>query len=66
MKVSLNRLQVEEALDRRGTDLSTFIEAGKKQGKSVNEIAGDLQSVTGVPLTSRTLYRWMKKEEAAA
>lgn len=66
MKVSLNRLQVDEALDARGTDLATFVESGRKQGKSIREIAQDLQDTTGVPLTYRTLYRWIDREEVAS
>lgn len=58
MKVSLNRQQVDQALAARGTDLATFIEAGKRQGKSIEEIAKDLQDITRVPFTVRTLYRW--------
>ena len=66
MKVSLNRLQVDEALEERGTDLATFIESGRKQGKSVREIAQDLRQMTGVPLSVRTLYRWISDLEAVA
>jgi hypothetical protein len=66
MKVSLNRLQVDEALADRGTNLATFVEAGRSQGKSIREIAADLENVTGVPLTSRTLYRWVDRLEVSA
>lgn len=66
MKVSLNRQQVEQALESRGTDLATFIDAGRRQGKTMHEIANDLHAVTGVPFTSRTLYRWAEKLEVAS
>jgi len=66
MKVSLNRQQVDHALASRGTDLATYIEAGKRQGKSIDEIAEDLRNVTRVPFTSRTLYRWANKLEKAS
>lgn len=66
MKVSLNRLQVDEALADRGTDLATFVESGRRQGKNVREIAEDLQDTTGVPLTYRTLYRWIDQLEEVA
>lgn len=63
MKLSLNREMVEQALNRRGTTLPSFIEAGRGQGKHLNEIAADLQNVTGVPFTTRTFYRWVDSLE---
>ena len=63
MKVSLNRQQVDQALAGRGTDLVTFVEAGRRQGKSLEEIAKDLQDMTRVPFTVRTLYRWVDSFE---
>jgi hypothetical protein len=65
MKVSLNRQQVDQALANRGTSLPTYIEAGRAQGKSIEEIAKDLQDITRVPFTVRTLYRWVNKLEKA-
>jgi transposase len=66
MKVSLNRQQIDEALAQRNTDLERFVEAGRNQGKNIREIAGDLEATTGVPVTYRTLYRWLEKLEATA
>jgi hypothetical protein len=66
MRISLNRLQVDEALEARETDLATFVETGKRQGKNIEEIAADLQSLTGVPFTSRTLYRWVEDLKVAS
>lgn len=66
MKVSLNRQQVDEALETLGTDLATFIHGGQQQGKSIEQLAHDLQQVTGVPFTVRTLYRWVDKLEEAS
>ena len=63
MKLSLNREMVEQALSKRGTNLSSFVEAGRSQGKHLNEIAADLQNVTGVPFTTRTFYRWVDSLE---
>ncbi len=63
MKLSLNREMVEQALNRRGTTLPSFIEAGRGQGKHLNEIAADLQNVTGVPFSVRTFYRWVDSLE---
>lgn len=60
MKTSLSshRLQVDQALARRGTDLPSFIKAGQQQGKSMEEIWMDLRHTTGVSFAVRTLYRW--------
>jgi hypothetical protein len=58
MKVSLNRTQVEDALAKRDTDLLSFVEAGQRQGKSMEEIWMDLRHISGVPFSVRTLYRW--------
>ena len=63
---SLNRLQVEESLAKRDTNLGSFIEAGQKQGKSMEEIWMDLRHITGVPFSVRTLYRWHEQLERAA
>lgn len=66
MKVSLNRQQVDQALAARSTDLATFIQAGRQQGKSIEELADDLRHVTRVPFTVRTLYRWVDTLEAVS
>lgn len=62
---SLNRVLVDKALAKRDTDLLTFVEAGKTQGKSIEEVWMDLRQVSGVPFSVRTLYRWLDKEERA-
>lgn len=58
---SVPRFLVDQALNSKGTTLADFVDGGRKQGKTLEEIHGDLVSVTGVPLTLRTLYRWMEK-----
>ena len=63
---SLHRIQVDEALHRRDTTLADFIEAGQKQGKSMEEIWMDLRHISGVPFSVRTLYRWHEQLEKAA
>jgi len=63
MKLSLNREMVDQALERRGTNFASFVEAGRMQGKYLNEIAADLQSLTGVPFSERTFYRWVDRLE---
>lgn len=66
MRFSLNRVQVEEALNQRGTSLAAFVEAGQQQGKSFEEIWLDLRNTTGVPFSVRTLYRWIAGLEVSA
>lgn len=51
---------IDKALATRGTDLETFVTVRKAEGKSVTDIADDLNLVTGIPITSRTLYRWLE------
>lgn len=63
MKVSLNRQQVEAALESRGTNLPTFVEAGRNQGKTIEEVWMDLRTLTGVPFSVRTFYRWVDSLE---
>jgi hypothetical protein len=65
MKVSLNRQQVDQALAARGTDLPTYLDLGRRRGQSIEDIAAELRIVTGVPFTSRTLYRWADKLEVS-
>lgn len=66
MRVSLNRQQVEAELHRRNTDLKAFINAGLGQGKSMEEIWMDLRTLTGVPFSVRSLYRWADTLEVAS
>lgn len=66
MKVSLNRQQVESALEERNTTLPAFIEERREQGKSYEEIAFDLRITTGVPFSNMSLYRWAKRLERVA
>lgn len=63
---SLNRTLVDKALTERGTDLETFIEAGRTQGKTLEEIWMDLRQLSGVPFAVRTFYRWAEKLEKAS
>lgn len=63
---SLNRTLVTDALDKRDTTLADFVEAGQRQGKSMEEIWMDLRQLTGVPFSVRTLYRWVGNLEEAS
>lgn len=57
---------VDKALNSRDTDLATFVEKGQVDGKSIKQITEDLNLVTGIPITWRTLYRWIEKMEERA
>jgi len=63
---SLHRILVDEALARLDTDLLAFVDNGRAEGKSVEEVWMDLRQVSGVPFSVRTLYRWLDKAERAA
>lgn len=63
---SVPRLLVEQALAKRGTDLAAYIEGGRKQGKTIEQIYPDLRETTGVEFNLRTLYRWAERLERAS
>lgn len=60
----LSRQAVDEALARRNTNFAAFVEGGRSQGKTIEEIWIDLRSVTGVLISVRTMYRWVEAIEA--
>lgn len=66
MRISLNRTQVEEALADRNTTLPAFIEERLDAGKSMEDIWLELRNLTGVPFSTRTLYRWADSLEKAS
>lgn len=59
------RSLVEKELEDQGTDLESFI-AARRSEKSVREITAELNEATGIPITWRTLYRWIDAEEKAS
>lgn len=63
---SATRKLVDQALERRDTDLPTFIQAGRRQGKTVEEMWIDLRNIAGIPISVRTLYRWAEELEEVA
>ena len=63
---SVPRFLVDQALARKGTTLPDFIDGGRKQGKTIEQIHPDLVDATGVPFTVRTLYRWVNKLESVS
>lgn len=58
---SVPRLLVEQALSKRGTTLEDYIEGGRKQGKTIEEIYAELSDTTGVTFSARTLFRWARE-----
>ncbi len=66
MQTSATRKLVDQALQRRDTNLQTFISAARDQGKSMEEIWLDLRGISGIPFSVRTLYRWVDSIEVSA
>lgn len=63
---SVPQLLVEQALSKRGTTLAAYIEGGRKQGKTIEEIYPELLAVTGVEFSARTLFRWARQLQEAS
>ena len=55
---SLLRTLVDEALEKRGTTLTQFVEERLAVGVAIDALTEQLNYVTGVQITSRTLRRW--------
>lgn len=66
MKSSLNRLYVEAELEKRGTTLADYLHRGQGQGKSIETLTYELRTLTGIPFSVRTLYRWADRLEQAS
>ena len=60
MSRSTLRILVDEALEKRDTTLAQFIEAGQSEGLSIDNLTDNLAYVTGIPVSSRTIYRWTR------
>ncbi len=54
------RTLVDEALEKRDTTLTQFVEDGLTDGLSIDAITANLNYVTGIPIVSRTLRRWTR------
>lgn len=64
--LSVPRLLVDQALDRRNTTLEDFVDGGRKQGKTFDEIHAELILATGVDFSLRTFYRWTRSPKVSA
>jgi hypothetical protein len=64
--LSVPRFLVDQALARKGTTLEDYIDGGRKQGKTIEQIHPDLVEATGVDFTPRTLYRWVADLKVSA
>lgn len=60
------RTLIDEALENRDTTLNRFIEHGQAEGKSIRTLTEDLAYLTGIPISWRTLYRWVERLEVSA
>ena len=54
------RILVDEALEKRGTTLPQFVKDGRDEGLSIHNLTDNLKYVTGIPVSSRTIYRWTR------
>ena len=63
MRISLNRTQVEAQLQRMGSSLGQYIDKGRSEGMSMEDMWLDLRTLTGVPFSTRTFYRWAESLE---
>jgi IS30 family transposase len=54
------RQLVDRALEDNNTTLTTFINTGLDEGKSIRTLATDLTTTTGIEVSWRTLYRWVR------
>ena len=60
---SLNRRFVEAELHKMGSSLSQYVAKGHNEGLSIEDMWLDLRNLTGVPFSTRTLYRWVDSLE---
>ncbi len=65
MATSTLRFLVDKELETRDTTLSQFIEDGRAEGKSVCTLTEDLAYLTGIPISWRTLYRWVERSQVS-
>ncbi len=54
------RTLVDEALEKRDTTLTQFVKDGQSNGLSIDALTANLAYVTGIPVSSRTIYRWTR------
>jgi len=66
MATSTLRALVEQELNQRGTTLTAYLAAAAAEGRSLRATAPDLAHITGIPIATRTLYRWAADLEAAS
>lgn len=49
---------INRHLSRIGTDVETFLRSGFERGQSVERLASELERITDISVSYRTLYRW--------
>lgn len=57
---------VEAQLNQQGTSFTVLVPDLLDEGKSYEDVTYELRSRTSVPLSSRTVRRWMERQGAAA
>jgi hypothetical protein len=65
-KTSTLRTLVEQELRRRDTTFVDFLHSSIASGHTINTAAGELARLTGIPLSTRTVYRWAEDLKVTA
>ena len=60
------RTLVDRELEARNTSFAEFIQGALDGGQSINQAAAELRQVTGIPLSRRTVYYWVKELREAS
>ena len=65
-QTSTLKRMVDDRLEARGLSFASFVENGRRSGKTTEELWADLRDITGVPVAVRTMYRWVENMEQVA
>jgi hypothetical protein len=65
-KSSTLRILVEQELRRRDTTFVEFLHSSLDSGHTINTAAAELARLTGIPLSTRTVYRWVEDLKVSA
>jgi hypothetical protein len=57
---------VEAQLNQQGISFSVLVTDLLDEGQSYEDVTFKLRELTAVPLSSRTVRRWMERQEAVA
>lgn len=66
MSFSPLKALIDRELEKYETTFNEFIESGGDSGKSIRQLATELENLTGIEVSWRTIYRWLNTEKRAA